>query len=1160
MQDGDIPGNRCVLVFVWPRATEPAQNTDGVGFAPFRFGNVRTGRCSGGLTSGQPIRRCCIPISTMLRFPQVPRVGGGPIRLCALVCGLIASFGTNASGQQYPFLAVPGAPKNVRILLQDSRGRLWLGGDHLACYDGARLFFLADYGFPAAASYSIAEDSSGAIWVGAETGVYRFAKGRVEEISKGVAVSVTVATPDLVVAATSPLGKGLPTNASLVRIERVGKTWKTERVMSLDSPGPLTLDHTGQLLYIWPAMGWNELRLEDVVRWHPGTQLQVQHHPIPASKMVQSGPFQVLRDRFGCVWVGANGQQIYECADNQWRPVQFEGADIVANLSEAADGSMVVPGFDMLAVGRPGSFRVARLSNGLPTLNAAIQARDGTIWLGAPQGLYRFASPFRMEYWTARDGIDTPWSIQRSGTNIFAGLGRKVGVLSKDRRRWQSVASFASVGQVLNLLSLGSGTLLAALSPGGAAMLRNDGTVLSRTAPDYQGGYGARLAKTSNGELWLGGHLLGRLRPDGSRLNYENQPLKTLPSRDVYAVQYEENTRKLWACYAGGLAVRSDDGTWSEITTTDGLLVNSCGSLAALPNGDVWVGYATTQAIGLVRPAAQGRYTVTQFHPGDEIRDPESLCFFSDRRGWLWRGGYHGLSVADPADAGAGRWLYLDQVDGLSGEGINQGSYFTDSDGSVWLGIDISILHYSPPSDLVTPKFAPQIFLSALSWDGAAPKIAEAVAGLPHGSKVVAHIGSLQFDRRNALRLRYRVLPEQSSWHESSGLELPLGSLSWGSHTLEVQGRVFTGPWSPTVTRHLTVLSPLWLTWPVLAGFALVGSTAAGLSLRWRERRARRARATLPDLAALRLEALAPEVHDVLGTVLDGRYEVGEILARGGFATVLSGRDLQQGGERCAVKIFRPELKDDEWMAHRFEQEVAALEQIQHPNVVRICGHGTTPGGAPYLVMEFVDGKTLRDAMQEARMAPPRIAGLLRQAGNALDGIHAHGIFHRDLKPENIMLRSAAPQGRELVIIDFSIAIVKDPDKSVQGISRAAGSIIYMAPENAVGYADASTDIHSLAKILIELLTGQRLVELLPQASIDLPSWVREVLAGRGLDLSEASLDLICAATEFHPSNRPNSASRFAEWIAKDLEAVNSPAGPSASPGPFSSDGGPAAT
>jgi hypothetical protein len=849
----------------------------------------------------------------------------------------------------------------------------------------------------------------------------------------------------------------------------------------------------------------------------------VKLHPVPDTKMPGAGPMRVLADRFGCVWIGSEGQNIFNCGDDTWSSAPFEGASVRSAFGEAPDGSMLLAGYNMLAVGRPGSFRIAKPANGLPTLFTAVQAKDGTIWLGGPEGLYRFASPFRMEYWTAHDGVNTPWCVQRNGANVYARLDRDVGVLSKDRQHWQSVASFASVGVVTNLLSLRDGTLLAALNPGGAVMLQRDGTVLARTAAPFEGDYGLRLAKTPEQEVWLGGLGLGRLTRDLSVLKFENHRLATQPAGNVLAVQYEEHTRKLWACYNGGLAVRSEDGSWREITTKDGLLENSCWSLAALPNGDVWYGYLNAPAFALIHLTAQGGFAVRQFREGGDIRDPESFTLDLDQRGWLWRGGNRGLSVADPSDAEAGKWLYLDRSDGLSGEGANTGSYFADSDGSLWLGIDISIFHYSPATDLLTPSFAPQIFLSALSWNGTSPKMAEALTGLPHGSKAVAHIGSLQFDRRNALRLRYRILPEQTSWRESSSLDLPLGGLPWGAHTLEVQGRVFTGPWSETVSRRLNVLRPIWLSWPALAGFTLAGSAAAGIGMGWRKRRARRTKARLPDLAALRLEALAPEVHQVLGTVLDGRYEAGQILARGGFATVLKGRDLQPGGERCAIKIFRPELRDDEWMAHRFQQEVTALEQIHHPNVVRIYGHGTTPGGAPYLVMEFVDGKTLRDAMQEARLAAPTIASLLRQAGSALDQIHAHGIYHRDLKPENIMLRSVSPLGQELVLIDFSIAIVKDPDKSVQGISRAAGSIIYMAPENAVGFADASTDIHSLNKILIELLTGRRLVELLPHASIDLPSRVREVLTGRVPRLSEASLELMCAAAEFHPSSRPRA-------------------------------------
>lgn len=136
------------------------------------------------------------------------------------------------------------------------------------------------------------------------------------------------------------------------------------------------------------------------------------------------------------------------------------------------------------------------------------------------------------------------------------------------------------------------------------------------------------------------------------------------------------------------------------------------------------------------------------------------------------------------------------------------------------------------------------------------------------------------------------------------------------------------------------------------------------------------------------------------------------------------------------------------------------------------------------------------------------------------------------------MIRKASPAGQEVVLIDFSIAIVRDPDETLHGLSRAAGTIYYMAPEQSIGYADSSTDIYSLAKIVIEMLTGQRLSVLLPDASMDLPDRVRELLAGLNVGLSTYSIDLMASALEFDPSQRPKGADEFARQIAQDLESV----------------------
>lgn len=211
--------------------------------------------------------------------------------------------------------------------------------------------------------------------------------------------------------------------------------------------------------------------------------------------------------------------------------------------------------------------------------------------------------------------------------------------------------------------------------------------------------------------------------------------------------------------------------------------------------------------------------------------------------------------------------------------------------------------------------------------------------------------------------------------------------------------------------------------------------------------------------------------------------------------------------------------------------------------------------GTPYLAMEYIEGATLREALKSGAIAPRRVAGLLRQVASALDQIHASGIYHRDLKPENLMLRAGAAAGSELVLIDFSIAIVKEPDQTFHGLSRAAGTIYYMAPEQAVGFATAASDIYGLAKVVLEMLTGQRLSTLLPHASMDLPEQVRGLVRRLPISLSEDSVEMLGSALEFDPARRPQAAMRFAQPIARDLDAASS--GPSASPFLCSTDGGP---
>lgn len=1052
------------------------------------------------------------------------------MRLISASVLLSASLGLlqHASAQQYPFLPIPGTPKSVQRLFEDSRGRLWLLGEELACYDGSRVFYLRDYGFPSVRTYEIAEDQGGAIWIGAESGIYRFFRGRVEFIDKSIAISLIPIDAATVIAATAPFGP-VPENTTLVRIRKRANSWQVESLASLESPGPLTLDSSHVLLYPWPTKGWNELRVADVLGARPGAPLPVIHHAIAGAP--GNGGLKVLRDRQGCIWFGAPRGNAYDCGHG-FQAAPFPNANVSAAIHEAPNGEMVLSGNTLVAVGRPGSFRVATRANGLPGILDAIAGRDGTVWLGATTGLYRFPYPFRIEYWTIREGIpDPPWSLTRSGDRMYAGLDHRIVRLSADRERWETFVNFDAGGLVSSLLAASDGGLFASFIDAGAGQLRPDGSIAARTLPGRPKCCSMRLANAADGELWLGGSTLDRVVRSGSTLTLEEHSVATHPSKNFLAIKYDSVNRRLWSCYNGGLVLRDDRG-WREISAPDGLPAGGCWSLVPLPNGDVWYAHFGVRALSRIRFDAAGNPQIRQYR--DDIPEPGNASLDADSAGRLWRAADLGIYVASATQAEAGQWLRLDQSDGFPANGMNSGSVFPDSDGSLWWGADNDLAHFSPPPDLVEANRAPHVFVSAFSWDGATPRLAEAVEGVPPGKAAVAHLGSLQFAERNGLRVRYRLLPGRG-WQEATSLDLPLAGLASGAHTLEFQAGLRGGPWSPVTAARFQILTPPYRTWPLLLVYFSIALASAAVALVLYRRRAADAAQLLPDLANWRMGALLPETHELHGAVLDSRFEVGDVVARGGFATVMLGFDRRQNAP-CAIKVFRRELSGPDGVQRTFRQEVAALEKIRHPNVVAIYAHGVEPSGAPYLVMEYIEGRSLREILEAGPLSPPRTAMFLRHLAGALTAIHEQQICHRDVKPENIIIRHDGTPGEQAVLIDFSIAIVKDADETLHGISRAAGTFDYMGPEQAIGYAEPSSDVYSLAKTLIEMLTGKRLKQLLPEAALDLPDRVRELAGSFPVRFSATSIDMLAAALEFDPARRPRSAGAFAEPVLKDLE------------------------
>lgn len=214
---------------------------------------------------------------------------------------------------------------------------------------------------------------------------------------------------------------------------------------------------------------------------------------------------------------------------------------------------------------------------------------------------------------------------------------------------------------------------------------------------------------------------------------------------------------------------------------------------------------------------------------------------------------------------------------------------------------------------------------------------------------------------------------------------------------------------------------------------------------------------------------------DVNMRPLGDRYEIGELIGRGGMADVRAGRDTRLG-RPVAIKMLRSDLASDETFQERFRREAQSAASLNHPSIVAVYDTGEAPDEkgevVPYIVMELVEGRTLRDVLRDGRkILPERALSITADILAALDYSHRAGIIHRDIKPANVML---TPEGK-VKVMDFGIArAIADTSSAMTQTAAVIGTAQYLSPEQARGETvDARSDIYSTGCVLYELLTGR---------------------------------------------------------------------------------------
>src|SRR5262245_59826000 len=281
--------------------------------------------------------------------------------------------------------------------------------------------------------------------------------------------------------------------------------------------------------------------------------------------------------------------------------------------------------------------------------------------------------------------------------------------------------------------------------------------------------------------------------------------------------------------------------------------------------------------------------------------------------------------------------------------------------------------------------------------------------------------------------------------------------------------------------------------------------------------------------------------------ILDGRYQLEKRLGSGGMGVVFKARHIFLKTQH-AIKIILPDLVgNDPMLVTRFRQEALAAAAIRHQNIIAVTDFGVVRGTMPFLVMEFVHGKSLQDIMsEEAAMGPARAFELIEPICAGIAAAHRQGIVHRDLKPLNVMVQNGMSISEGTKILDFGLAKIKSGELLGSFIAAQTtglmGSPFYMAPEQwSDEPPDERADVYSLGVMLYQMLSGE-----VPFKGRSIPAIMKKhltepvpALASQGIAVPTEIEAVIRHALEKDPQERTPTAEEFVRELRGAMSAAS---------------------
>ena len=712
---------------------------------------------------------------------------------------------------------------NVRCLLQDRTGFIWVGTDNgLFRYDGGKFisFGHAD-GLPNTEILSLAESPQGKLWVGTNDGVAVRAGDRFQPVDVGAQGATRHIAFDaagrVYLQHDSGILRGAPPESGVYKFH-------------LAVSGSVTgLFLHGDEIWFAQSGGLWRLKGEDAQQF-------------PNSMGLPTGQWDsMIEDSLGNAWV-RSATQLFELPRGRSRFVdRSEGIAHSVDPSVYADlhGRVFVPTSAGITVLSGSRRSVMDVNHGLPAdpSGPMLIDREELLWMGTNGGgLIRRLGHGEWVAWTESDGLmrNSVWAIESDHAgDVWVGTNGGLTRLGPDGRVLHSWTRLNGLGgdRVLSIVASPDGEFFAGTDASSISRFSAQGTL----ARNYgaESGYLAErvsaMAFDREGRLWavgIGGCFRSHDQVGRGPLHFDRMDIPGISSHSFFRDVVVDERGLVWIASSRGLA-RFDGNGWRVLTAKDGLKSSDLGVVAEA-QGAIWIGYR--DALGMSRLQIPGN-TLMHISMENGLHSDQVYAIAPDHKGRVWVTTDSGVDVLD-----SGKWKHYGNEDGLIWNDTDSLALHVDGEDNVWIGTSGGLSRFAQP-DFPMAEQPPPVVLTSIAdasqryQAGDAPSLAYAARS------ILIQYAALAYEAGSALRFRYRLAGLDKNWTETSERSVHFAALPPGHYVFEVTAMGPNGLWNPAPARFIfSIRPPWWLTWWFISAFLLLAILAGSVFVRLRIR------------------------------------------------------------------------------------------------------------------------------------------------------------------------------------------------------------------------------------------------------------------------------------------------------------------------------------